>query len=306
MRIGIDLGGTKIEGAALAGPDDDILWRRRVATPPGDYPATVAAIADLVAEIERELGRSGTVGIATPGAVSRQTCLMKNCNSTCLNGRPLARDIEDALGREVRTANDADCLAISEALDGAGRGARVVFGVILGTGVGGGLAIDGLPIQGPNGITGEWGHTPMPASAIHGASARPCYCGLDNCVETFLSGGALAATHIEQGGAQVAGPAVVDRAAIGEPAALRAMELHYERLAAALAVVLNVLDPDVIVLGGGLSVIEAIYEEVPRRWGAYVFSDTVATPLLAARYGDSSGVRGAARLWAKTEPAAGA
>lgn len=276
MRIGIDLGGTKIEGIAL----DEVgraLIRRRVPTPQGDYAGTVAAIASLVHAIEAETGRRGTVGVGIPGALSRVTGLVKNANSTWLIGQPLQRDLEAALGREVRLANDANCFALSEATDGAGRGARVVFGVILGTGVGGGIVVDGTVLVGPNAIAGEWGHNPLPLPAAEDLPLRPCYCGRAGCIETYLCGPALA----RDGGAD-------DEAAIA----------RYEaRLARALAGVINLLDPDVIVLGGGVSKVGRLYQTVPRLWGAHVFSDHVATRLAPPVHGDSSGVRGAAWLW---------
>jgi fructokinase len=276
MRIGIDLGGTKIEGIAL---DDEgrALLRRRVPTPQGDYRATVDAVAALVMAIEKETTARGTVGIGIPGALSRVTGLVKNANSTCLIGKPLQGDLESALGRPVRLANDANCFALSEAVDGAGRDAPVVFGVILGTGVGGGIVVDGRVIEGPNAIAGEWGHNPLPLPVGDDLPLRPCYCGRSGCIETYLCGPALA----REGGAS-------------NEAAIARYEL---RLARALAGVINVLDPDVIVLGGGVSNIDRLYETVPRLWAAHVFSDHVATRLRKHAHGDSSGVRGAAWLW---------
>ena len=276
VRIGIDLGGTKIEGVALDDGGRELV-RRRMPTPRGDYGATVATVATLAQALESETGRRGTVGVGIPGALSRLTGLVKNANSTWLIGRPLARDLEAALARPVRLANDANCFALSEAVDGAGRGARVVFGVILGTGVGGGIVVDGRVLVGPNAIAGEWGHNPLPYPGEADLPLRPCYCGRQGCIETYLCGPALE----RDGGA-------ANEAAIA----------RYEaRLARALAGVINLLDPDVIVLGGGVSNVDRLYEAVPRLWGAHVFSDRVDTRLARPVHGDSSGVRGAAWLW---------
>jgi fructokinase len=296
MRFGIDLGGTKIEIVALDGSGRELL-RRRVATPRGDYPATLAAIIELVTAAETELGRRGTVGIGIPGAESRVTGLIKNANSTWLIGQPLRRDLEAALQREVRLDNDANCFALSEASDGAAAGAEVVFGVILGTGVGGGIVVRGQTIIGANAIAGEWGHNPMPGE--HHTSE--CYCGRRGCIELYLSGPGLARDHakVSRGGAALAEDIVAD--ATAGDAECEATLVRYERrLARALALVINILDPDAIVLGGGLSNIDRLYANVPELWRAHVFSDHVATRLLKNRHGDSSGVRGAAWLW-KTE-----
>jgi len=276
VRIGIDLGGTKIEGIAL---DDagQVLVRRRVPTPRGDYAGTVAAIAALVGEIESTTDDHGTVGVGIPGALSRVTGRVKNANSTWLNGRPLHDDVEAALGREVRLANDANCFALSESVDGAGNGARVVFGVILGTGVGGGIVVDGRLLEGPNAIAGEWGHNPLPLPAGDDLPLRPCWCGRAGCIETYLCGPALSRER------EIDGDAALAR--------------YEERLARALAGVINLLDPDVIVLGGGVSNLDRLYASVPRLWQAHVFSDHVATRLEKHVHGDSSGVRGAAWLW---------
>jgi fructokinase len=271
------LGGTKIEVAALA-RDGAIAFRRRIQTPSGDYDATIAAIASLVEAAERAVGERGTLGIATPGARSLATGLIKNSNSTCLNGRPLKEDLEARLQREVRIENDANCFALSEAIDGAARRARVVFGVILGTGVGGGIVVDGRVLTGANAIAGEWGHNALPLPQPEDEPLRPCYCGKRACIETYLSGPALAA----------------DRRDLPAEQALARYE---ERLARSLAGVVNILDPDVIVLGGGLSAIPSLYANVPRLWGAHVFSDEIRTRLVPPMHGDSSGVRGAARLW---------
>ncbi|MGE5467768.1 MAG: ROK family protein [Ignavibacteria bacterium] len=293
MRIGIDLGGTKIEIVAL-GDNGAELLRRRVATPQGDYPATVAAVAALVRDAEAELGREGSVGVGIPGAESHVSGLIKNANSTWLIGRPLRQDLGTALGREVRLANDANCFALSEAADGAAAGAAVVFGVILGTGVGGGIVVGGRVLAGANGIAGEWGHNRLPGDE----EVWPgCYCGRSGCVETFLSGPGLARDHARQTGEALDPTGIVARAAAGDPACEATLRRYEERLARALAVVINILDPDAIVLGGGLSNLERLYANVPRLWGAQVFSDHVATRLLKNRHGDSSGVRGAAWLW---------
>ncbi|HEX8986604.1 MAG TPA: ROK family protein [Rhodocyclaceae bacterium] len=292
LRLGIDLGGTKIEVVAL-GDDGGELLRRRVATPRGDYAATVAAVAELVTSAERELGRRGSVGLGIPGAESQVSGLVKNANSTWLIGKPLRQDLEAALSREVRLANDANCFALSEATDGAAAGREVVFGVILGTGVGGGIVVHGRVLEGANGIAGEWGHNRLPGDE---PDWPPCYCGRRGCVETFLSGPGLARDHAAHGGAALAPEEIVAGAAAD--AACEATLRRYEaRLARALAAVINILDPDAIVLGGGLSKVKRLYERVPQLWGPHVFSDHVATRLLQNHHGDSSGVRGAAWLW---------
>jgi len=269
-RIGIDLGGTKIEALALDAAGRE-FFRRRIPAPRGDYGATLAAVAGLV----REAG-AGTVGVGMPGALSRVTGLVQNSNSTWLIGKPLQQDLATAIGREVRLANDANCFALSEAVDGAGQGAQVVFGVILGTGVGGGIVVRGEVLTGTNAIAGEWGHNPLPLPQAADLPLRPCYCGRSGCIETYLSGPAL-----ERDGGE------------------RALEAYEERLARALAGVINILDPDVIVLGGGVSKEERLYHEVPKLWRRHVFSDQVATRLLPPRHGDASGVRGAAWLWGR-------
>jgi predicted NBD/HSP70 family sugar kinase len=293
MRIGIDLGGTKTEIVALADDGAERL-RRRTATPQGDYAATVAAIAALVRDAETELGAQGSVGVGIPGAESHVSGLIKNANSTCLIGRPLRQDLGAALGREIRLANDANCFALSEAVDGAAAGAAVVFGVILGTGVGGGLVVDGRVLGGANGIAGEWGHNRLPGDE----DVWPgCYCGRSGCVETFLSGPGLARDHARRTGETLAPAELAARAAAGDADCEATLRRYEERLARALAVVINIVDPDAIVLGGGLSNLDRLYANVPRLWGAQVFSDHVATRLLKNRHGDSSGVRGAAWLW---------
>jgi fructokinase len=296
MRIGIDLGGTKIEIIAL-GDSGEVLARRRVATPQGDYPATLAAVAGLVAAVEVELGQRGSVGVGMPGALSRRTGLVKNANSTCLIGKPLQGDLETLLGRPVRLANDANCFALSEAADGAAAGADVVFGVIIGTGVGGGIVVGGRVLEGPNAIAGEWGHNPLPLPAGADLPLPACYCGRAGCVETYLSGPGLAADHLRMAGAALSPAEIVAGAVAGDAVCSATLARYADRLARALAGVINLLDPDVIVLGGGLSNIDALYDEVPSRWLPHVFSDAVSTRLVRAAHGDSSGVRGAAWLW---------
>lgn len=296
IRLGIDLGGTKIELIALAA-DGGELWRHRVPTPQGDYTGTLEAIAHLVGEAERALGATGSVGIGTPGAISPASGLMKNANSVCLNGRPLKQDIEDRLGRTVRIANDANCFALSEAVDGAAAGARVVFGVIVGTGCGAGVVAHGQVLTGPNAIAGEWGHNPLPWPQDHELPGPACYCGKEGCVETWLSGPGLAREFKAVTRQTLAAPEIVRRAAAGDAACEAALQRYEDRMARGLAQVINVLDPDAIVLGGGLSNLARLYANVPQLWGRYVFSDTVHTRLLPPRHGDSSGVRGAAWLW---------
>jgi len=296
MRLGLDLGGTKIEIIAL---DDagEVLLRRRIATPQGDYKATLMAVAGLVENTEVELKQRGSVGIGIPGAESARTGLIKNANSTCLIGQPLKRDLQALLQREVRLANDANCFALSEASDGAAAGASSVFGVILGTGVGGGIVIDGKVLNGANGIAGEWGHNPLPLPEAADLPLRPCYCGRSGCIETYLSGPALSADHAAHN-AQALSPDAINAAALQGDAACEATLQRYEaRLARALAHVINILDPAAIVLGGGLSNLDRLYVNVPRLWTRHVFSDDVVTRLLPPRHGDSSGVRGAAWLW---------
>ena len=297
MRIGIDLGGTKIEGIAIAAEGGEQL-RRRIPAPRGDYGRTLTAVAGLVHEIEGELGVQGTVGVGIPGTISPATGLIKNANSTWLIGRPLAEDLPRLLGRPVRFANDANCFALSEATDGAAAGAGVVFGVIVGTGTGGGVVVNGHVLTGANAIAGEWGHNPLPAPRDGESPGPPCYCGRRGCIETFLSGPALAREYAAAGGEPVTAEEVAARAAAGEAGALAVLERYAERMARALASVMNLVDPDVIVLGGGLSNIDLLYERVPQLWSPHVFSDRVITRLVRARHGDSSGVRGAAWLWA--------
>ena len=292
LRLGIDLGGTKIEIIALA-PDGRELLRQRCPTPSGDYAATLAAIAQLVSQCEQQLGQHGSLGIAIPGTRSADQGRIKNANSTCLNGQLLQEDLQTLLQRPIRLANDADCLAVSEACDGAAAGAKTVFAVIIGTGVGGGLIINGQLLQGPNGISGEWGHNPMPWRSASDGEPRRCYCGKQDCIETFLSGPGWAGRSGLQGDAR----SLMQRAQQGDEQAVQAQQRYYDQLARALASVINIVDPEVIVLGGGLSNIAALYHEVPPLLARYVFSDQVNTRLVQARHGDSSGVRGAAWLW---------
>ncbi|MCK9283021.1 MAG: ROK family protein [Rhodocyclaceae bacterium] len=321
MRLGVDLGGSKIEIVALAA-DGREMQRRRVATPRGDYHATVAAIASLVEQVEHELGQRGSVGIGIPGTESAATGRIKNANSTWLIGQPLRRDLQTLLLREVRIANDANCFALSEAADGAAAGADVVFGVILGTGVGGGIVVHNKALTGANGIAGEWGHNAMPRGAgialcpLRGMNDHPpaplpeeggdhtsslrepdCYCGRRGCIETYLSGPGLAADHLRATGTPLTAEQIARAAAAGDSDCEATLQRYEVRLARALAQVINVLDPDVIVLGGGLSNLDRLYVSVPQQWAAHIFSDSVLTRLLKHRHGDSSGVRGAAALW---------
>lgn len=302
MRIGIDLGGSKIEGLLLT-PDGVEAKRIRVPTPQGNYHATLNAVVDLVGQLEGDLdGDAASVGVGIPGTVSPVSGLVKNANSVCLIGQRLDADLSEALGRPVRLSNDANCFVVSEAHDGAGAGARIVFGVIVGTGVGGAIAIDGHALTGANAIAGEWGHNPLPwPQVLDGNDERPgppCYCGKSGCIETFLSGPGMARDHLLHSGQDLAANEIALRAAAGDSACNATLERYEQRLARALASVINVLDPDVIVLGGGLSNIARLYDTVPKLWGAWVFSDSVATRLTQNRHGDSSGVRGAAWLWA--------
>ena len=297
LRLGLDLGGTKI-AAALLDANGTLLWSQRLPTPRGDYRGTLAALVAL-----RDAARAlypdmrSTVGICTPGAISPATGCIKNANSVVLNGKPLLADLEHAMDCPIRMANDADCFALSEATDGAARGADTVFGVILGTGTGGGIVVRGQLLQGCNAIAGEWGHNPLPWPDADEYPGPPCYCGRQGCIETFLSGPALAAHHARCHGHTLNAQQIALAASQGEAACCATMLGYCERLAKALASVINILDPEMIVLGGGLSNIAMLYDEVPRRWGRYVFSDAVATRLVPPRHGDASGVRGAAALW---------
>ncbi|MDE2336673.1 MAG: ROK family protein [Alphaproteobacteria bacterium] len=334
MHIGVDLGGTKTEAVCLDADSGAELFRHRVPSPRGDYRATVGAIAALVTLAEDTLSQKGTVGVGIPGTVSADTGLVKNANSTWLNGQPLDKDLAAALGRPVRVENDANCFALSEAVDGAGKGKSAVFAVIIGTGCGAGIAVDGRILGGPNRIAGEWGHNPLPAPRFYrenaperpdifgaGASVNPtyaakprpvyftddgdwneypgtpCYCGKRGCLETWISGTGLENDYARVTGEALSTHAVIDGARKGEPRAAAALERYVDRLARALAEVINILDPDVIVLGGGMSNVAELYDRVPHAWEAHVFSDVCHTPLVPARHGDSSGVRGAAWLW---------
>lgn len=296
LRIGVDLGGTKIETVAF-GPSGEALARRRRPTPTHDYESILRALADSVREIEAEIGARGTLGVGTPGAVSPRTGLIKNSNQTGLNGKPLHLDLAALLDRPVRIENDANCFALSEAVDGAGAGASLVFGVILGTGVGGGLVVDGKLIAGRNKIAGEWGHNPLPWMSGDEYPGRRCYCGHDGCIETFCCGGALARDYERRTGAAVKAEHIAERADRGEEAALASFDAYQDRLARALASVVNLFDPDVIVLGGGVSNVKRIYDGLAERVERHAFSDAIDTKILPNRHGDAGGVRGAAWLW---------
>ena len=307
IRIGIDVGGTKIEGVALDGSRE--LARVRIATPRDDYARTLDAVAAVVAEVEQRVmdGRAVTpavlpaIGVGIPGAVSRSSGLVKNANSVWLNGRPLPADLEARLGRPVRIANDANCFAISEAVDGAAAGAAVVFGVIVGTGTGAGVVVNGALLSGVNAIAGEWGHNPLPWLGGDDEPIRRCYCGKNGCIETYLSGPGMAADHVQRCGEALTAAEIAGRAEAGDRHSLETLNRYQWRMARALAGIINVLDPDVIVLGGGMSNIAPLYERVPALWGEWVFAagaeEIVTTRLRRAAHGDSSGVRGAARLW---------
>jgi fructokinase len=296
LRIGIDLGGTKIEFIALEA-DGRVVHRHRVATPRGDYQGTVRAIQEGVERVEHELGRSATVGIGIPGTISAVTHTVKNANSTWMIGKPFDQDLSAALDREVRCANDANCLAVSEATDGAGAGKRLVFAVILGTGCGGGIAIDGQVHNGPNGVAGEWGHTVLPWMRADEFPGPECYCGFRGCIETWISGTALERDYERATQAKLSGKEIVARSAAGEAAAMACLDRYENRLTRSLAQIVNILDPDVIVLGGGVSQVPRLYQHVPKRLKEYVFGKEADTPVLVAKHGDSSGVRGAAWLW---------
>jgi fructokinase len=296
MLIGIDWGGTKIEAVALA-PDGQVLDRRRAATPKGDYTGCIATAASLVHGIEADLGRSGTVGVGIPGAISPATGLVMNANSTWNIGRRLEHDLADALGREVRIENDANCFAVSEAVDGAGQGAQVVWGVILGTGVGSGISIDGVALGGRNRIAGEFGHNPLPWPRDEERPGPPCYCGRHGCIETFVSGTGFARDHNAVTGQNLRAEEIVEAMRSGDEAAKASFERYRDRLARALAHAVNILDPDVIVLGGGMSNVKELYDGLEPLVERWVFSDAFATPIVRHMHGDSSGVRGAAWLW---------
>ena len=301
MRIGVDLGGTKIEAIVIS-PGGAEVARKRVPAPRGDYANSITAIRDLVLAIEKEAGISGTpVGMGIPGATSPQTGLFKNGNSTWLIGHPIDKDLAAALNRPVRVANDANCFALSEAVDGAAKGADTVFGVILGTGTGGGLVVRQRVLNGHNGVAGEWGHNPLPWAEESERPGPDCYCGHSGCIETFLSGGALVRTYRHETGhnpgPDVDAPWIHEAALRGDAAALAAFDKYTNRLARALAHIINIFDPDVIVLGGGVSNVDLLYDTVPKLWTKWAFGNQVTTALVRNRHGDSSGVRGAAWLW---------
>jgi fructokinase len=295
MRIGIDLGGTKIEIIALDDTGQELL-RRRMPTPKGSYNETLLVIAQLVRDAEAELGQRGSLGIGTPGTLSRATGRLKNSNSVVLNDQPILQDLESLLQRKVSISNDANCFALSEATDGAAAGASVVFGVILGTGVGAGIVVNGHILTGPNGIAGEWGHNPLPWLLPQELIGPPCYCGKWGCIETFLSGPGMAKLHQMETGVSLSAEEIVARAVQGDASCEHSLQTYENRLARSLAHVINILDPDVIVLGGGMSNIERLYTHVSEFWGRWVFSDRVDTKLVKNQFGDSSGVRGAAWL----------
>ncbi len=296
LRFGIDLGGTKIEIIALNDMGDELL-RERTATPKDDYSGILAAISRLVSQAETRLGEKGTLGIGTPGAISPATGLLKNSNSVCMNGQPFKVDIEKVLGCEVRISNDANCLALSEATDGAAAGADVVFGVIIGTGTGAGVVVNGRVLTGPNAIAGEWGHNPLPWPQDNELPGPACYCGKRGCVETYLSGPGMAKDHERTSSQNKSTREIISAAAQGDAIAEATLARYEDRMARSLAAIINVLDPNTIVLGGGMSNLARIYENVPKLWGRYVFSDRVDTLLVPPKHGDSSGVRGAAWLW---------
>ena len=296
MRIGVDVGGTKIEAVALES-SDQVAARLRVPTPRGDYPATVEAVARIVHAVERETGRQGSVGVGMPGSISPTTGLIKGSNSVWMTGKPFRDDLEAALGRPVRCANDANCLAASEALDGAGAGLDIVFAAVLGTGCGGGLALGGKVHEGRNTAAGEWGHNTLPLRQGIELEGRPCFCGRSGCIETFLSGPAFEADYGAGTGRTLPAAAIAELALRGDPSATESLHAYEDRLARALGLVVNLIDPDVIVLGGGISNIRHLYQTVPALLARYTFGGECRTPILPAAHGDSSGVRGAARLW---------
>jgi fructokinase len=296
VRIGVDLGGTKIEFVALE-PDGNELHRHRVPTPRGDYDATIRAIKEGVEKIEGKLSRSATVGVGIPGTISGITHRVKNANSTWMNGKPFDKDLGAALKREVRCANDANCLAVSEATDGAGAGKRLVFAVILGTGCGGGIAVDGRVHNGRNGVAGEWGHTVLPWMRPDEFPGPPCYCGLRGCIETWISGTGLEADYARATKTKLLGKEIVARSEAGEAEAIACLQRYEDRLTRSLSQLVNILDPDIIVLGGGVSQVPRLYQDVPKRLKQYVFGREADTPVVVAKHGDASGVRGAAWLW---------
>lgn len=295
MRIGIDLGGTKIEAIALDETGQELI-RKRVSTPAGDYEKILHSIKQLIDDVETSTGRQGSIGIGTPGALSPATGLLRNSNSVCMNYMPVKEDLETLLDRPITMANDANCFALSEATDGAAAGANVVFGVIVGTGTGAGVVVHGKVLTGPNAIAGEWGHNPLPWPKDDERPGATCYCGKPGCIETFLSGPGMARDHYEHTGDKLSAEQIVQQSEQGNEAAEHTLLRYEDRMARSLSHVINILDPDVIVLGGGMSNIQRLYTNVPAIWGQYVFSDKVFTRLVAPQYGDSSGVRGAAWL----------
>ena len=296
FRLGVDLGGTKVEIIALDA-SGEVRLRHRVDTPKGEYTATLEVIAGLVTDAEQRLGCSASLGICTPGAVSPATGLLKNSNSVCLNGKPLLQDLQQRLQRDIRIANDADCFALSEATDGCAAGAASVFGVIVGTGTGGGLVINGQLLAGPNAIAGEWGHNPLPWAKDSELPGPDCYCGNSGCIETWLSGPGMERDYQQVAGRSLPSAIIAEQDKRGDAAASACLDRYIGRMARALASVINIVDPEVIVLGGGVSNIDRLYLDVPGQWGRYVFSDRVDTRLVKPLFGDSSGVRGAAWLW---------
>lgn len=295
IRIGVDFGGTKIEAAALAA-SGEIVARLRTPTP-DSYDAALAAVRALVARVERESAPVDRIGVGAPGSISPRTGLVRNANTVYLNGRPFADDLARALARPVRISNDANCLAVSEAVDGAGAGARLVFAVIIGTGCGGGLAVDGRLIDGANGIAGEWGHNPLPWPVADELPGPACWCGQHGCLETWISGTAFRRDYAAHGGEDATGQTIIAAMRRGERAAVEAFDRYLDRLARALASVVNLIDPDAIVFGGGMANVTELYDRLPALIRRHVFADEWTAPLRLARWGDSSGVRGAARLW---------
>jgi len=296
IRIGIDLGGTKIEGIALSEAGDE-LFRHRLATPQGDYQATLQSIAGLIDQIEADIGEQGSIGICTPGALSPATGLLRNSNSVCMNGKPVLTELQERLQREIRIANDANCFALSEATDGAAKDAAVVFGVIIGTGTGAGIVVDKKVLVGPNAIAGEWGHNPLPWPEDFELPGPECYCGKHGCIETWLSGPGIVRDHELHNNVFLDAETIDNKARFGDEESDETLQRYEDRMARSLAHVINILDPDVIVLGGGMGNIKRLYGNVPVIWGDYVFSDVVNTKLVSPVHGDSSGVRGAAWLW---------
>jgi fructokinase len=296
IRICIDLGGTKIEGIALSEAGDE-LFRHRLATPQGDYQATLQSIAGLIDQIEADIGEQGSIGICTPGALSPATGLLRNSNSVCMNGKPVLTELQERLQREIRIANDANCFALSEATDGAAKDAAVVFGVIIGTGTGAGIVVDKKVLVGPNAIAGEWGHNPLPWPEDFELPGPECYCGKHGCIETWLSGPGIVRDHELHNNVFLDAETNDNKARFGDEESDETLQRYEDRMARSLAHVINILDPDVIVLGGGMGNIKRLYENVPGIWGDYVFSDVVNTKLVSPVHGDSSGVRGAAWLW---------